>query len=90
MQSIEHVIEFLPDGTAETLHTDVLPLHELGRLSMERASAIEWNEKTQHWEVRMVLADGKPSGGIPPFQGPSRQACLDWEREYFNSEFLHR
>jgi hypothetical protein len=77
-----HVIEFSDDGTAETLHTDGLPLGELGTLAMERASSIEWNEHFQFWEVHI--------GDKVPFGDPSRAVCLAWEVDHFNSLILHR
>jgi hypothetical protein len=45
-------ISFQPDGTAQCLWTEVLPLHELGLLHITRASDIEFNNSTQHWEVK--------------------------------------
>jgi len=44
-------ISFKPDGTAQCLWTEALPLHELGRLEVTRGSNIEFNNATQHWEV---------------------------------------
>jgi hypothetical protein len=42
-------IFFHPDGTAQSLWTEALPLHELGRLEIHRATNIEFNNTTQHW-----------------------------------------
>ncbi len=67
-------ISFKTDGTAQCLWTEVLPLHELGRLEIHRATNIESNNTTQHWEVR----DRK---GRNCFFSRSRSACLEWERE---------
>ncbi len=67
-------ISFKPDGTAQCLWTDALPLHELGRLKIYRASNIEFNNGTQQWEVR----DGK---GKVRFIARSRSACLEWEQQ---------
>ena len=44
-------ITFTPDGTAQCLWTEVLPLLELGRLEIHRATNIEFNNSTQRWEV---------------------------------------
>jgi hypothetical protein len=49
-------------------------LHELGRLKITRASTIEFNNSTQHWEV----IDRK---GKVRFIARSRSACLEWEHE---------
>jgi hypothetical protein len=45
-------ISFNPDGTAHCLWTEALPLHELGRLEITRASNIEFNNAAQQWEVQ--------------------------------------
>ena len=67
-------ISFRPDGTALCLWTEALPLHELGRLEITRASTIEFNHATQPWEV----IDRK---GRVRFIARSRAACLEWEQE---------
>lgn len=67
-------IQFNPDGTALCLWTEALPLHELGRLEITRASAIEFNNATQQWEV----IDRK---GRVLFIARSRSACLEWEQQ---------
>ena len=68
------IISFKPDGTAQCLWTEALPLHELGRLKITRASQIEFNHATQHWEVQ----DRK---GSVRFIAKSRAACLEWEQQ---------
>ncbi len=55
-------ISFKPDGTAHCLWTEVLPLHEFGRLEIHRASNIEFNNP---------LTIGKYSTGKAKF-GSSR------------------
>jgi hypothetical protein len=67
-------IQFNPDGTAHCLWTDAISLHELGHLEITRASQIEFNNTTQHWEV----IDRK---GRVRFFARSRAACLEWEHE---------
>jgi len=67
-------IQFNPDGTAICLWTEALPLHELGRLEITRASNIEFNNTTQHWEVI-------DSRGRMRFFARSRSACLEWEHQ---------
>ena len=68
-------IAFNPDGTAQCLWTEALPLHELGRLEITRASNIEFNNTTQQWEV----SDRK---GKVRFFARSRSACFEWEQRY--------
>ena len=74
----ESVLTFGPDGTVRGLYTDAVPLHELGRLSIRRASTIEFDDGAQAWTVRSP-------DGAKLYQSPSRQQCLDWERGYFNN-----
>jgi hypothetical protein len=66
-------ISFHIDGTAQCLWTEALPLHELGRLEITRASTIEFNNTTQHWEVKDLK-------GKVRFVAKSRAACLEWEQ----------
>ena len=73
----EHVITFAPDGTGRCLWTEAVPLHELGRLEIRRATNIEFNNTTQQWEIR-------DSENQLLHTDPSRNACLDWEHQYFN------
>jgi len=67
-------ISFKSDGTAQRLWTEALPLHELGRLEIHRASNIEFNNSTQHWEV-------KDRKGRTRFIAKSRSACVEWEQQ---------
>jgi hypothetical protein len=72
-------ISFKPDGTAQCLWTEALPLYELGRLEIHRATNIEFNNTTQHWEVR----DQK---GSVRFIAKSRSVCLEWEQQNLQVE----
>jgi len=67
-------LQFNPDGSAHCLWTDAISLHDLGRLEITRASNIEFNNGTQHWEV-------KDRRGKVRFIARSRAACLDWEQQ---------
>jgi hypothetical protein len=75
----EIAIIFTPDGTGHALYTEALPLGQIGRLSIERATLIEFNDKTQYWHVY-------DDTGFPMFNSPSRQECLDWERRYLQAQ----
>ena len=66
-------ISFTPAGTAHCLWTEALPLHELGKLQVTRASNIEFNNTTQQWEVRDRRSRIR-------FFAKSRTACLEWEQ----------
>jgi hypothetical protein len=72
-------ISFKPNGTAQCLWTEALPLHELGRLEITRASNIEFNNFTQHWEVKDHKGRGR-------FIAKSRSACLEWEQQNLQSD----
>jgi hypothetical protein len=72
------VIELAGDGTGTCLHTDLIPLQELGRLSVRRASTVEFNPGTQEWEVIP-----EKCRHLTLFSNQSRQLCLDWERDNF-------
>ncbi len=43
----DHIITFAPDGTAQCLWTEAVPLHDLGRLEVHRASTVEFDNITQ-------------------------------------------
>ncbi len=74
-----HTISFTPDDTAFCLWTEAVPLHELGRLEIHRAGNIEFNNATQHWEV-------KDQKGRVRFFAKSRSACLDREQRNLQPE----
>lgn len=71
------VLTFRPDGTATCLYSELIDLNSLGRLEVSRASNIEFNNATQHWEV-------KNRRGRVLYFSRSRTACLGWEQEHFN------
>jgi hypothetical protein len=74
------VITFAPDGTAWGLWTEIVPLHELGRLDIQRASTVEFQPSTQKWEVRLAS-----NPDAVAFSHPSRETCLEWERNTLNA-----
>ncbi|MHA3774846.1 hypothetical protein ACXR0O_25280 [Verrucomicrobiota bacterium sgz303538] len=77
MNTSTHVLIFTPDGTGHGLYTEAIELRAIGPLSIERATAIEFNEQTQEWEVRST-------GGVLLCSDASRESCLAWEHKYFN------
>ncbi len=72
-----HTIVFASNGIARCLWTEAVPLQELGRLNIQRASTVEFNHTTQVWEVRLVSAPNAVA-----FAHPSRDTCLNWERNH--------
>ena len=72
-------ITFTSDGLGHGLYTEVIDLGRIGQLSIARATTIEFDNAAQYWRVR-------DPDGFALFNSPSRQECLDWERQYFNSQ----
>ena len=66
-----------PDGTVQGLHTEVIDLATLGRLSIQRATCVEFDDESQAWRVFTAM-------GQQLYAHPSRQECLRWEREHFS------
>ena len=73
-------ITFTPDGTGHTLHTEAIPLHTLGTLTVARATNVEFDNHAQSWRVRL------PHGRRTLFCSPSRRVCLEWERRYLEAQ----
>lgn len=76
-------ITFTPDGTGRALYTEAIDLGRLGRLSIRRATRIEFDNSAGVWKVYM------PYGRFALFSSPSRQACLDWETQYLETQENH-
>ncbi len=71
------VLRFRSDGTVAGLYTEMIDLADLGRLTIQRASSIEFDNPGQLWRVfdregRCIHASA------------SRTECLAWEAEFFN------
>ena len=76
------VIQFDSEGTGRCLYTEAVPMANIGRLSVERASAVEFNGASQEWEV-VIAGDTAPS-----FSHPSRAKCLEWEIETLQQSLM--
>ena len=70
-------LRLYPDGTVRGLYTEAVPLHELGTLTVSRASSVEFSRRKQKWEVRPDKSWGDPRQVL--FSDKSREACLRWE-----------
>ena len=73
-------IDFRSDGRGHCLYTEAVDLQRLGSLACSRASSIEFNAETQHWEVRAA------NSATLLYAHPRRGACLDWERANLKPE----
>ena len=73
-----HVLTFTENGEGLCLYTEAIELGLIGRLTLRRATTIEFNEPSQQWEVR-------DAGGALLHSHSSRDACLTWEHRHFNS-----
>ena len=67
----------LPDGTIQGVYTEAVDLSTLGVLAIRRATSIEFDNRTQAWRV----FDGY---GDCLYCSPSRETCLNWERQHLN------
>ena len=81
MNPTPHVITFAPDGTARCLWTEAVPLRQLGQMDIQRASTVEFNGSKQTWEVRLASTPKAVA-----FSHPSREICLNWEKETINAQ----
>jgi hypothetical protein len=75
----EIAITFTPDGIGHGLYTEAIRLDRIGRLCVERATTIEFDNAAQYWRVR-------DRDGLAMFRSRSRKACLTWERQYLEAE----
>lgn len=72
-------ITFTPDGLGHGLYTETIDLGQIGPLIVKRATTIEYDNQSQYWRV-------KDRTGFALFNSPSRQACLDWERQHLQQQ----
>jgi hypothetical protein len=79
------LIQFTPDGRGRCLYTEAIDLAGLGRLTLKRASRVEFNAVRQLWEVQTPAPHGQRR---LLYSDASRQRCLEWERDFFNEQ-LH-
>ena len=73
-----HVLIFAESGEGHCLYTEAIELSAIGRLTLRRATTIEFNATSQQWEVR-------DAGDALLHTHPTREACLAWEHRHFNS-----
>ena len=68
------VLTFDSNGTGSCLYSELIDLKSIGSLEVTRATQIEFNNQTQHWEV-------KDNRGVILYFNRSRTACLAWEHQ---------
>ena len=68
-----------PTGACECLYTEAIDLARLGELSVRRATDIAFDGAPQLWVVR-------DTGGRELYRHSSREACLEWERDYLQEK----
>jgi len=74
---IPHVLTFAASGEGHCLYTEAIELAAIGRLTLRRATTIEFHETSQQWEVRNA-------GDALLHTHSSREECLAWEHRHFN------
>ena len=77
--STDFTLTFTPDGSGHGLYTEAVDLDRIGKLSVTRATTIEYDNRAQCWRVY-------DNTGFAMFNSPSRQECLDWERMHLESQ----
>lgn len=72
---MQHTLRFATSGPISCLYTEKIDLASLGRLSVVRASEINFNRETQQWDT----LDART--GQLLFSHESRHECVKWEHE---------
>jgi hypothetical protein len=71
-----------PDGVIEDLYSEGTGLDSLGPKRICRASNVEHDDVRQVWYVEVVAS------GERIFEAPSRERCIEFEKEYFRQAYL--
>jgi len=66
-------------GAVECLYTEAIDLTKLGGLSVKRATDIVFDNDSQLWGVWANV-------GHAVYRHCSREACLEWERDYLDQQ----
>jgi len=84
-----HVIDFNADGSVEALYHDKVSLQHLGKVSMERASHVVFDELTQLWNVVPCMV--KNYEALPDvYRGwPTYAEAVQFEVALFNKAREH-
>jgi hypothetical protein len=55
----ERIIRIMPNGDVIGIYDDKFPLRDQGKVSVERASNVLWDEAEQKWFVHLNMPSGK-------------------------------
>ena len=97
----KHVISCRPNGIVEAVQNDELPLHEIGKSKMTRASDVTWSDGLQMWVASIrppfikdehakewrESTQEQREGRMPlwKFAHKSRAKAIEWELVYLNN-----
>lgn len=70
------VLTFSADGKGRGLYTEAVDLSRIGRLSIRRATRIEFDNAAGEWKVYL------PDSDEALYSSPSRSGCIGWEHRY--------
>ncbi len=71
------------DGNVAGLWADEISWQDLGRLTIRRASRVEFDHAQQAWTVYAAQPANGTCHGIGLFTAKSREEALQWEHYYF-------
>ena len=74
----EVVLNIGPAGAVRCLYNEVLSLEDLGKVSIYRASLVEWNDDDRCWDVSM------PDGTLIRGGFHSRSSAIAFEIDFWN------
>ena len=78
------ILDFLPDGTMNTIYTENIDLNEIGKLDIKRASHVEPNSDGQ-WTADMSPISGPVLG---PFE--TRTQALEEEMKWLEQNIFNK
>lgn len=79
---MKSTLRFHSGGSVDCLYTEAIDLRVLGRLQVFRATDIRFNPTNQQWDVCCATT------GSLLHSDPSRESCLQWERENLSPPHL--
>jgi hypothetical protein len=71
-------LEVMPNGTIRCLYTNEVNLAELGRLNINRASHVEFDNHLRRWVVTSAKTEKRLHSAA------TREEALEWEHQYYS------